>query len=193
LALGIGSNAAIYQVLDAVRFRALPVQDTERLVRVQLLENGKPLDFSNPVYREIAARQQAANGIFAISNYPLHAAILRGRGQARTVNAALVTGGYFPVLGVTARVGRVFTETDDQPAAPPVAVISDNFWDREFGRSPEAIGKPLQINKAVVTIVGVSSPTFYGETQGNTPDVWLPMSVAPQATATDWLNAPKSG
>lgn len=192
LALGIGSNAAIYQVLDAVRFRALPVHDPERLVKVQLLENGKPLDFSYPVYREIAARQQVASGMFAISNYPLHAAILRGRGPARTVNAALVTGGYFPVLGIAARLGRVFTETDDQPATPPVAVISDSYWDREFGRSPDAIGKPLQINKAVVTIVGVSPATFYGETQGNTPDVWLPMSMAPQAMATDWLNAPKS-
>jgi predicted permease len=192
LALGIGSNAAIYQVLDAIRFRSLPVQDPPHLVRVQLLENGKPLNFSYPLYREMAARQQVASGMFAVSDYPLHAAVQRGRGPARTVNAVLVTGGYFAVLGVPARVGRVFTEADDQTAAPPVAVISDGFWDREFGRSPEAIGQPLEINKAVVTIAGVTPPEFYGETQGNAPDVWLPMSVAPQAMATDWPNAPKA-
>jgi predicted permease len=192
LALGIGSNAAIYQVLDAVVFRSLPVRDPQRLVRLQLLENGKPLNFSYPLYREMAARQQVATGMFAVSDYPLHAAVLRGRGPARTVNAVLVTGGYFPVLGVAARSGRVFTPADDQPAAPPVAVISDSFWDREFGRSPEAIGQPLEIDKAVVTIAGVAPPEFYGETQGNAPDVWLPMSVAPLAMATDWLNAPKS-
>ncbi len=192
LALGIGSNTAIYQVLDAVAFRSLPVREPERLVRLQLLENHKPLNFSYPLYREMAARQQVATGMFATSDYPLHAAVLRGRGLARTVNAVLVTGGYFPVLGVAARLGRVFTEADDQAAAPPVAVISDSFWDREFGRSPSALGQPLEINKAVVTIAGVAPPEFNGETQGNAPDVWLPMSVAPQAMATDWLNAPKS-
>ncbi|MBZ5624392.1 MAG: ABC transporter permease [Acidobacteriia bacterium] len=192
LALGIGSNAAIYQVLDAVRFRSLPVRDPQSLVRLALLENGKPLNFSYPLYREMAARQQVSSGMFATSDYPLHAAVLRGRGPARTVNAVLVTGGYFAVLGVQARLGRVFTEADDRAAAPPVAVIADSFWEREFARSPDAIGQPLQINKAVVTIAGVVPPEFYGETQGNAPDVWLPMSVAPQAMATDWLNAPKA-
>ncbi|HUI56175.1 MAG TPA: ABC transporter permease [Bryobacteraceae bacterium] len=192
LALGIGSNTAIYQVLDAVAFHSLPVHDPQSLVRLQILEDGKPLNFSYPLYREMAARQQVASGMFAVSDYPLHAAILRGRGPARTVNAVLASGGYFSVLGVAARLGRVFTEADDQASAPPVAVISDSFWEREFGRGPEALGQPLEINKAVVTIAGVASPEFYGETQGNAPDVWLPMSVAPQAMATDWLNAPKS-
>jgi hypothetical protein len=139
LVLGIGSNTAIYQMLDAVAFRSLPVREPERLVRLQLLENRKPLNFSYPLYREMAARQQVATGMFATSDYPLRAAVLRGRGPARTVNAVLVTGGYFPVLGVAARLGRVFTETDDRADAPPVAVISDSFWDREFGRSPSAL------------------------------------------------------
>lgn len=192
LALGIGANAAIYEVLDAVVFRSLPVKDPERLVRIQLLENGKPQSFGYPVYREMAARQQVAEGMFAVSNYPLHAAILRGRGPARTVNAVLATGAYFDLLGVAARTGRTFSEADDRGGAPPVAVISDNFCSREFGQGADALGKPLQINKAVVTVVGVAPRGFFGETQGNAPDVWLPMSVAPLAMATDWLNGPNA-
>jgi len=192
LALGIGSNAAIYQVLDAVLFRSLPVHDPQGLVRVQLLADGRPQDMSFPSYRELAARQSVASGMFAVSNYPLHAAILRGRGTARTVNAALVSGQYFTTLGVSSQRGRPLSEADDQASAPPVAVISDRFWDREFGRSPSAVGQTLDINQAIVTIIGVTPAGFYGETQGNAPDVWLPMSVTPQVMATDWRNAPKA-
>ncbi len=188
LALGIGANAAIYEVLDAVAFRPLPVRDPQRLVRIQVEANGKPLNFSYPLYREMAARPNVAEGMFAVSDYPLHAAVLRGRGPARTVNAVLVSANYFELLGVPARIGRVFTDADDRA----IAVISHRFWDREFGRSAEALGKPLEINKAVVTIVGVAPPEFSGEKQGNAPDVWLPMSVAPLSMATDWLNAPKA-
>ena len=193
LALGIGANAAIYAVLDAVAFRSLPVRDPQHLVRLQFLENGKPVNLSYPVYREMAARQQVAEGLIAVSDYPLHAAVLRGRGPLRTVNAVLVSGNYFALLGVPARLGRTFTEADDRASAPPTAVISHAFWDREFARSGGALGQPLTINKALVTIVGVGAPGFSGETQGNAPDVWLPMSVAPLAMATDWINAPKAG
>jgi len=192
LALGIGANAAIYTVLDAVAFRSLPVRDPQRLVKVQVLENGRPLNLSYPLYREMAARQQVAEGMLAVSDYPLHAAVLRGRGPARTVNAVLVSGNYFQLLGVPARFGRTLSDSDDRASAPPVAIISDAFWDREFARSPAALGQPLTINKAVVTIAGVAPPGFFGETQGNAPDVWLPMSVAPLAMATDWLNGPKA-
>src|SRR5579859_4267387 len=103
LALGIGANTSIFQMLDALLLRPLPVRDPQRLVRVQAFENGKPGNFSYPVYRELAARQQVAAAVFATSDYPLHAAILRGRGGARTINVVLASGGYFETLGVVAR------------------------------------------------------------------------------------------
>ncbi len=80
LAIGIGASVAVFEVLDSVVFRALPVRDPSSLVRVQLVENGKPRDFSYSLFRDLAARQQVASGIFATSDYPLHAAVLRGRG-----------------------------------------------------------------------------------------------------------------
>jgi len=194
LALGIGANAAIYQVLDAVLLRPLPVKDPRRLVLVQLRENGRPVNFTYPLFREMAARQQVLDGLFASSDFPMHSPVMRGHGTVKSAplksaRGALVTGDYFRVLGIPASLGRVFTAADDHQTAP-VAVISHAFWDREFGRSPAAIGQVLEINKAVVTIIGVAPAGFFGERVGGAPDVWLPMALEPQVMAMDWLDAP---
>src|ERR1017187_1988343 len=192
LALGIGANAAIYQVLDAVVFRSLPVRDPASLVQIQLLENGRPIHISYPFYRELAARQQALGGLFAVSDFPLRQAVLRGRGAFRAVKGSIVTGNYFRVLGVNARAGRIFTEDDDRPAAPPVIVLSDAFWNREFARSPGTLGQVLEINGFAGTVIGIAPPEFFGETVGTVPDLWLPMSVQPRIMPADYLNAPNS-
>jgi predicted permease len=190
LALGIGANSAIYQVLDAVVFRSLPVHDAVSLVQIQLLENNQPIHISYPVYKEMAARQRVLDGLFAVSDFPLRQAVLRGRGSSRAVKGSIVSGNYFRVLGVSARAGRVFTEDDDRLAAAPVIVISDAFWNREFARSSAAIGQVLEINGASGTVIGVTPPAFFGETVGTVPDLWLPISFQPQFMPADWLNAP---
>src|SRR5436190_17010019 len=102
LALGIGANVAIYQCLDAVAFRELPVPDPGSLVQVQLLENGSPFHVSYPLFREMAAHQQVLEGMFAVSDLPLRYAVLRGRGPMRGVTGSIVSGGYFRILGVPA-------------------------------------------------------------------------------------------
>jgi len=190
LALGIGANAAIYQVLDAVVFRSLPVRDPASLVQIQLLENSQPIHISYPFYREFAARQQVLDGLFAVSDFPLRQAVLRGRGSFRAVKGSIVTGNYFRVLGVNAHAGRVFTENDDRPAAPPVIVLSDAFWNREFARSASALGQVLDINGAKGTVIGVVPPEFFGETVGTVPDFWVPISFQPLFMPADWLSAP---
>ncbi|HEY1494762.1 MAG TPA: ABC transporter permease [Candidatus Solibacter sp.] len=192
LALGIGANTAIYQVLDAVLYRNLPVPNPAQLVQVQLLDNNQPVHVSYPLYREFAAHQQSLDGMFAVSEFPLREAVLRGRGSLRAVRGSLVTGNYFQALGVSARLGRCFTAADDTATAPPVAVISDEFWEREFARSPAALGQSLELNHASATIIGVAPPEFFGETVGNAPDVWLPIIVQPRVMPSDWLNAPSS-
>jgi predicted permease len=192
LALGIGANAAIYQVLDAVVFRALPVRDPAALVQVWLVENHRPIHVSYPFYREFAARQQVLDGLFAVSDFPLRQAVLRGRGSLRPVKGSIVSGNYFRILGVTARLGRVFTEDDDRPAESPVIVLSDVFWNREFARSPSALGQVLEINGAKATVIGVAPAEFFGETVGTVPDLWLPIAFQPQFMPTDYLNAPSS-
>ena len=192
LALGIGANTAIYQVLDAVAFRSLPVRDPASLVQIQLLENHRAIHISYPFYHELAARQQVLDGLFAVSDFPLRQAVLRGRGSFRAVTGSIVTGNYFRALGVAARAGRVFTDDDDRPAAPPVMVLSDAFWNREFARSPSALGQVLEINGLAATVIGITPPGFFGETVGAVPDLWLPMSVQPRIMPADYLNAPSS-
>ena len=192
LALGIGANTAIYQVLDAVAFRSLPVRDPASLVQIQLLENHRAIHISYPFYHELAAHQQVLDGLFAVSDFPLRQAVLRGRGSFRAVTGSIVTGNYFRALGVAARAGRVFTDDDDRPAAPPVMVLSDAFWNREFARSPSALGQVLEINGLAATVIGITPPGFFGETVGAVPDLWLPMSVQPRIMPADYLNAPSS-
>src|SRR5215471_11126318 len=180
LALGIGANLAIYQVLDAVLFRDLPVGDPARLVQVQLLESNDPQRVSYPLYREMAAHQQVLDGMFAVSSVELP--------TPQGAKGFLASGTYFRTLGVAARIGRAFDENDDHPGAPPVAVLSDAFWRRDFARSPSAIGQTLQLNGARATIVGVTPPDFFGETLGAAPDFWVPMSLQPLVTPGDRIN-----
>jgi predicted permease len=180
LALGIGANLSIYQVLDAVVFRNLPVRAPQRLVQVQLLENNKPMRVAYPLFRELATHQQMLDGFFATSDFPLP--------TPQGAKGFLVTGGYFRTLGVTARLGRVFTEDEDRPGAPPVAVISDALWQRQFARSNNAIGQTLQLRGATAVIIGVTPPEFFGDTPGTSPDFWAPMSLQPLVTPGDRIN-----
>ncbi|MBS1855448.1 MAG: ABC transporter permease, partial [Acidobacteria bacterium] len=191
LALGAGANLAVSQALHAALFRDLPVREPARLVEIQLLEDGAPVRVSYPLFRELALRQQSLEGVFAVSDFPLREAVLRGRGDLRGVRGALVSGGYFRLLGVPARTGRMLSDDDDRAGAAPVAVLSDAFWAREFGRSP-VLGQVLRINNAAATVVGVAPPGFFGETPGSAPDLWLPLSLQPQVMPADWLNAPSS-
>jgi len=186
LALGIGANTAIFRVLDAVVLRSLPVREPEQLVVLEGTNDGRRVSFSYLLFRELAVRQHAAQGMFGFCDFPMKDAVLPGS------TGRLVTGGYFQMLGVDAALGRVFTEDDDRPAAPPVAVISHGFWQRAFGGRAEALGKTMHIGQAVVTIVGVAPPEFFGERVGSAPDVWLPMNLTPQVWV-DFLKSPAFG
>jgi predicted permease len=182
LALGIGANTAIFRVLDAVVLRSLPVREPEKLVIVRAFD-GKGWGLNYPLFRELSARQHAVEGMFAFSDFPVKDAVLSS-GPMTGLTGRIATGGYFQVLGVDAQLGRVFTEDDDRPSAPPVAVVSYAFWQRAFAGKPEALGKSIQINQAMVTIVGVTPREFFGERVGSAPDVWLPLHMSRQV----WLN-----
>jgi predicted permease len=182
LALGIGANTAIFRVLDAVVLRSLPVREPDRLVVLRTF-NGKGWGLNYPLFRELSAKQHALQGMFVFSDFPVKDAVLSS-GPITGLTGRISTGGYFQVLGVDAQLGRVFTEDDDRPSAPPVAVISYAFWQRAFGGKAEALGKSIQINQAVATIVGVTPREFFGERVGSAPDLWLPLHLSRQV----WLN-----
>ena len=193
LALGIGANTAIFQVLYSLVIKPLPVRDPHQLVEVQPLHNGNNQSFSYPLLREMAARQSAVEGIFASSGSVPQDWIVDGRKPSRPVNGRMATGNYFSALGTGAQLGRVFTEADDRSVAAPVAVISDAFWRREFGARTDVLGKVLIVKNIPVTIVGVTNPEFFGETVGSYPDVWIPLTLVSQlspksmSAASVWL------
>ena len=187
LALGIGANAAIFTVIDALLLRSLPVAHPEQLVavgdptRVHSWSTGTPRtnSFSYPLYREIKQHNEVFSSLLATSrlDYPR---IIIDKGT-EGINARLVSGSYFQTLGVHAAAGRTFTEEEDQaPGKDPVAVISHGYWLRRFAGDASVIGRTVRLNSYPVTIIGVTEPGFIGEVVGDRIDVWVPMMMEPQ-------------
>jgi predicted permease len=179
LALGIGANAGIFSVVDAVLLKTLPVRDPQRLVIIRLPDpqggyNGIPY----PTFEHFREHNQVLSGIFA-SSIPEHLDV-RINGQAELVRGQVVSGGYYSTLGVNAIFGRTIGPQDDSPGAPPVAMISYDYWKRRLGAGPDAIGKSIQINGASFTIVGVTSPGFFGLLAGFSPEVTASITMQPR-------------
>jgi len=187
LALGIGANAAIFTVINAVMLRPLPVPHPEELVavgdptRVHSWSTGTPRtnSFSYPLYREVRDQNEVFSSLMASSrlDYPR---IIIDKGT-EGINARLVSGNYFQTLGVHAAAGRTFTEEEDQaPGKDPVAVISHGYWERRFAGDASVLGRTVRVNSYPVTIVGVTEPGFIGEVVGDRIDIWVPLMMEPQ-------------
>jgi predicted permease len=176
LALGIGANAAIFSVINGVMLRALPVSDPDRLVVVSRLNGaGRPLFLSYPLFEVMRDHLTSAAGVFAAGTAEQTAVI---DGQDDLVSLDLVSGAYFEVLGIQPSAGRLLSATDDV-AAPeaPAAVMSDDFWQRRFGRADDAIGKTVTIRDRTFTIVGVTPAAFHGIRPERAPELTLPIQT----------------
>ena len=190
LALGIGANTAIFSLLDAVLLRMLPVQHPEELVllRVQTTR-GAGYSYSYPVYRGMRDENQTLAGLVAFCPVRLNASV---NGQPEPVASAhLVTGNYFPVLGVTAAAGRTLTPEDDRvQGGHPVTVLSYGYWKRRFSSSPAVIGQTINLDGLPFTIIGVAAPEFFGTEVGSAPDFFLPMMMQAQVSPAEgpWLD-----
>ncbi len=178
LALGIGANTAIFSLINALMLRSLPVKDPQRLV--QLLSAEKRTTWTNPQWEQVRERdKQIFDGAFAYSSQRFN---LAAGGETQFVNGVMASGEYFDVLGVRAVVGRTFGPADDvRGGGPdgPVAVISGNFWQRHFGGSLDAIGKPIMLDRIQFTVIGVTPAEFTGVDQGNAFDVAVPLGSEP--------------
>ncbi|HUJ21713.1 MAG TPA: ABC transporter permease [Bryobacteraceae bacterium] len=181
LALGIGANTAIFQLLDAVRLRTLPVKNPQELVEVRIANrqwfsgkfNGSHPEMTNPLWEQIRDHQQAFSGILAWSDSTFN---LGHGGEARLARALWVSGDFFNVLGVHPLLGRLLTTADDRRGcASPGAVISYSFWQREFAGDPSAIGKKLTLDGYPFAVIGVSPATFFGVEVGQNFDVAVPL------------------
>lgn len=182
LAVGIGANTAVWSVLDALVLRALPVEKSDELYA---LHRGEPSD-EDPYYLFSFLRMGRFQGVLPDSvRIGAMSSIARlyvtADGPAQPVEAQLVSGNWFQVLGVGAARGRVLGPGDDGDlGAHPVAVLSDAYWARQFGRSPAAVGSTIRLNGAPLTVVGVAEPEFGGLTVGLPVDLWVPLVMQEQ-------------
>jgi predicted permease len=176
LSLGIGANAAIFSLINAVMLRALPVKQPDRLVQItRLMPDGRPGALSYRLFEYFCRNVRSVSGGFALANSTQAIAI---GGEEEFVAADLVSGAYYTTLGIEPGVGRLLGPSDDVLApASPAAVISDQYWQRRFGRSPSAIGTAVTIRDRVFTIVGVTPPSFQSAMAGYAPDIALPLLV----------------
>jgi putative ABC transport system permease protein len=186
LALGVGANTAIFQLLDAVRLRTLPVAEPQQLMEIRIADttggrsgqfSGRRPNLTNPLWERIRDRQQPFSSALAWSGAAFN---LTAGGEARYAQGLWVSGDFFTTLGVPALAGRVFEAGDDRRgcAAPP-AVISYGFWQRDYAGSPGAIGRSLMLNGHSYDIVGVTPPSFFGVEVGRAYDVAVPLCAEP--------------
>jgi putative ABC transport system permease protein len=180
LALGIGANTAIFQLIDAVRLRTLPVEAPQELAEVRLANmKGARGGFSdspavtNPIWEQIRERQQAFSGIFAWGTDRVN---LSPGGEVRPARMLYVSGDFFNTLGVQPARGRLFTITDDQRGCgAPGLVISHEFWQREYGGDANVIGRKLTLADHPFEIIGVTPASFFGMEVGRSFDLAMPI------------------
>jgi len=155
LALGIGANTAMFTLLRGTLLRALPNRDGDRLV--YLRQSAQGVGQSNVAFsvQEIVDYQTGTKTLSEIAQYSQMTFTLVDNDQPVHIQAGIVSGNYFKVMGLSPLLGRVTNEHDDGPAAPPVSVLTHEFWMEHFGGDPKVIGKTVRINDMVSTIVGV--------------------------------------
>jgi putative ABC transport system permease protein len=186
LALGTGANAAIFQLVNAVHLRTLPVDKPEELVSIGIDRHGKGriglaygprAIHTESIWRELQARQQAFSGLAAWANYTFD---IGTTGEFTPVPGLIVSGGYFETLGVRAQLGRLLTPADDTPGCgAPGVVLSHGFWQSRFGGSPEVIGQPITLSRRSYVVLGVTPPGFFGVEVGRTFDAAIPLCAEP--------------
>ena len=185
LALGIGANTAIFTLLDQVLLRRLPVKEPERIALLTMVgshygSNWGGNAISYPLYIDLSKNNQVFSGMFC--RFPTSVSLSFGA-ETERVSAELVSGTYFPVLGVGAVLGRTFTPEEDQtPGGHPLVVLSHDYWKTRFAADKDVVGKTVVLNGHNMTVVGVAAAGFDGVQLEFVPQVFVPMMMKPQMT-----------
>jgi predicted permease len=189
LTLGIGATTAILSLADQVLLRTLPIRDPGRLV--QLRWNGLfvgnamgSIGWGNlipyPLYEQLRKENEVFEDMFAVAPAGIHLAV---GDESEPASAELVTGSYFPTLGVQPALGRLLAEDDNlQENAHPVVVLSYDFWQNRLGGDPAVVGRTVRINNYPMTVVGVAESGFRGMDWLQPPSLWVPMMMKAEVT-----------
>ena len=171
LALGIGAATAMYSVIHAVILDPFPYKDVDHLFSIQVRDlagRRNRLYYSVDQYLEFARRSSIFEGVIAST---ISDVLWTGSGEPRNLRGNHVTMNTFEVLGVPPLLGRVVTPRDEQGDADPIAILGYRFWQRQFGGDPGILGRRLQLNGKIRTVVGVMPPRF----MWRGADVYLPV------------------
>ena len=210
LALGIGANTAIFSVLDAVLLRSLPVAHPEQLALLTDpdfhgasfgSQSGERSALAYSEFAYLRDHNDVLCDIFAADSQLPDVEVSIGDSSSgagaenETARVKLVSGDYFSTLGVQPVAGRLFNaEVDRAQGGSPIAVVSYKFWRQRFGLSPDVLGRTVKIRHTSFQIVGVAAPGFFGETVGETPDIWVPMMMQDAVyPGRDYLSASPQG
>ncbi len=191
LALGIGANTAIFTLVDQVLLRLLPVKDPQQLVLLwgrgqHYGSNNGRYKLSYPMYADFRDQNQVFSGMFCLWQTSMSVSF---QGKTERVAGELVSGTYFPVLGVNAAAGRVFRPEDDKtPGGSPYAVLSYRYWLSRFAGNPNVIGQKLLVNGYPLTVVGVSQAGFDGTDPTSSPQIRVPVMMKAQMDPLNFYN-----
>ncbi|SDF75794.1 ABC transporter permease [Terriglobus roseus] len=203
LALGIGANSAIFSVINAVLLRALPGEDSQRLVVLSWNSHQEPklnghskygdcdddnhtrdCAFSVPFYKALRSHTTTFSGLAAFAG-PFEVGF-SGNGAANIARGEYVSGDYFSTVGVKTVEGRPLSPADDAPSASPAIVLDYGYWQRAFGADPSAVGRTIRLNNVDVAIVGVAERSFTSLTPGKSQDFFMPLSLAMRVQGEQW-------
>ncbi len=194
LAVGIGANTSIFSLMDAILLKMAPVHKPKELV---ILGTQSPEGINHNFYYETYCRLQQEQPFFQnLAAFSLVRLNVRVAGELEpSVQGQLVSGNYFSTLGAGAALGRTLTPDDDRVAGErAVVMISDAYWKRRFGRANSVIGEKITISGTPFTIIGVTSPGFFGIEVGTAPDILVPLTMQPEVMPDkeNWLRRPRN-
>ena len=191
IALGIGANTAIFTLVHAVLLKSLPVVDPKTLYRVGdkddccvnggfVNDDGDMDLFSYELYRQFRDNTPEFEKLAAMQSAGGGMTVRRGSEAAKALPSQYVSGNFFSTFGIGPFAGRVLNDADDNRGAPPVAVMSYQAWQSDYGGDLSLVGSTLYINGQPMTIVGIAPPGFFGDRiRARPPALWIPLGVEP--------------
>ncbi len=185
LALGIGANTAVFTLLNQVLLRLLPVNDPQKIVQLKEVgefhgSNTGMNSLSFPLYRDLSQQNQVFSGM--LCRYGTQFS-LSSSGRNERVSGEIVSGTYFPVLGVQAALGRLINADDDRTrGGAPVIVLGYDYWQTRFAGDRSLLGRDILLNNHKLKVIGVAAPSFKGMEPLVTADIYVPVMMAEQLT-----------
>ena len=189
LALGVGANTAIFTMIDRLILKSLPVRDPQQLVAFGNGTGGGEVDGIGPgpldifpydFYKQIERQHDPFESVCATGSFAVQVSVRSGsRGTAARALTQLVSGTFFPTLGVEPVLGRAILPSDaDAPGQNPVTVISYRYWQQTLGADRAIVGSGIRVNGTPFTVIGVAPPNFFGaELNAEAPDMWVPITL----------------